>query len=393
MAAASRTVEVLVCCARERMNDLEIAHGRGSSEGAVEGPDTQGLPETRRFDPLDGHRRRAIGFPREDGHVEPDRVKLVGNVPRHILDATSVGGKAFDHEGDAQRSLSLGLGGNKRRTGYRLQSLSSPKVERNRIIDSQAMMDWRERRDLRRICISQPRGNSTRSIRWMLTLSMPQTTKLSSTESKPSKPEGSIDRSRQGSDKRKKILESAIRVFADKGYHGTRISDIARDAEIAYGLVYHYFRNKEDILDAIFLERWGGFIETVEAVTREEKPLEEKLFALAELILSSDPEQSKWLKVLIFEIQRTQRFSDPDRMRIISQLFFAISRVLRDAQAKGELRKEIDPDIACYIFIGGIDIVVTSRVLELIPVEKDEKAHYTKVARTVVDLFLHGMKS
>jgi len=222
---------------------------------------------------------------------------------------------------------------------------------------------------------------------------MSETTRPSTTGSKASNPEASNDRSRQGADKRSKILESAIRVFADKGYHGTRISDIARDAEIAYGLVYHYFKNKDDILDAIFVDRWGDFIETVEAIAGESKPLEEKLVALAELILNSDPEQSQWLKVLIFEIQRTQRFSDPDRMRIVSQLFVAITRLLREAQAKGELREEIDPDLACYIFIGGIDIVVTSRVLELIPAEEDERGHYAKVARTVVDLFLNGMKS
>lgn len=277
--------------------------------------------------------------------------------------------------------------------------------------DAHAVKGWRESHDLRRLRDSTPPGDWTGSIRWMLTLPMPETTKSTtpgskrtprprrSTESEAARAsaaeqiEASSERSRQGADKRSRILDSAIRVFANKGYHGTRISDIARDAEIAYGLVYHYFKNKEDILDAIFVDRWGGFIEAVEAVARDTKPLEEKLFALAELILSPDPEKSEWLKVLIFEIQRTQRFRDPDRMRIVSQLFVAISRILRDAQEQGELRREIDPDIACYIFIGGIDIVVTSRVLELIPAEKDEKAHYSKVAHTVVDLFLNGMKS
>jgi len=52
--------------------------------------------------------------------------------------------------------------------------------------------------------------------------------------------------------KRARILEAATRVFASRGYHGARVSDIAREAGIAYGLVYHYFRNKEEILDTIF---------------------------------------------------------------------------------------------------------------------------------------------
>jgi AcrR family transcriptional regulator len=71
-------------------------------------------------------------------------------------------------------------------------------------------------------------------------------------------PEPTSEKTLKGLDKRRLIVDAAIKVFAEKGYHGTRISDIADHAEIAYGLVYHYFKNKEEILDTIFLERWGG---------------------------------------------------------------------------------------------------------------------------------------
>jgi TetR/AcrR family transcriptional regulator, fatty acid metabolism regulator protein len=204
-------------------------------------------------------------------------------------------------------------------------------------------------------------------------------------------PQAQKERSRPGGDKRLLILDCAIRVFAEKGYHGTRISDIAKEAEIAYGLVYHYFKNKEDILDAIFLERWGGFIEAVEAIVVDGRPLEARLLAIAEVILSSYRERSEWVKVLIFEIQRSQRFADPARIKAVGQLFTAIAQMLRDGQAQGELRPDLDPDLACYIFIGGLDIVVTSRVLESIAVKGEEGAYFRQIAQTVVDLFLHGM--
>jgi AcrR family transcriptional regulator len=71
-------------------------------------------------------------------------------------------------------------------------------------------------------------------------------------------PEVTSEKTLKGLDKRRLIVDAAIKVFAEKGYHGTRISDIAHHAEIAYGLVYHYFKNKEEILDTISLERWGG---------------------------------------------------------------------------------------------------------------------------------------
>ncbi len=217
-------------------------------------------------------------------------------------------------------------------------------------------------------------------------------TSLNRWKLKPRMPQVSRQRSRQGVGKRQRILDSAIKVFAEKGYHGTRIADIARDADIAYGLVYHYFESKEEILDAIFVERWGDFFDAVKQIADDERSIEQRLLSIAELILSSYQERSEWVKVLIFEIQRTQRFSNPARMHVVGELFAVIARMLREAQKRGELRPELDSDLACYIFIGGLDIVVTSRVVDLIAVEGDAGANYAEIARTVVDLFLNGMR-
>ena len=61
-------------------------------------------------------------------------------------------------------------------------------------------------------------------------------------------------------DRRKTILRAAVEVFARKGYHGCRIADVAKEAGVAYGLVYHYFRNKEELLQLVFEAGWGGFL-------------------------------------------------------------------------------------------------------------------------------------
>lgn len=204
-------------------------------------------------------------------------------------------------------------------------------------------------------------------------------------------PEPADDKSLKGSDKRRLIVDSAIKVFAEKGYHATRISDIARDAEIAYGLVYHYFKNKEEILDTIFIERWGGFIDVVRAIADDGRCVEDKLLSIAAVTLTAYRRHPEWVKVLVFEIQRTQRFADPDRVRLVGQLFGLIARILREGQERGELRDDLDPTLACYIFVGGLDIVVTNRVLDLIEIEGDEAAYYMKIAQTVVELFLNGM--
>ena len=67
-------------------------------------------------------------------------------------------------------------------------------------------------------------------------------------------------------EKRRAILHAAVRVFADKGYQGCRIADVAKQAGVAYGLVYHYFRNKEELLESVFAEQWTIFIQAIRAI-------------------------------------------------------------------------------------------------------------------------------
>jgi AcrR family transcriptional regulator len=202
------------------------------------------------------------------------------------------------------------------------------------------------------------------------------------------------ERTRAGSDKRQLILDAAIKVFARNGYHGSRVSDIAREAGIAYGLVYHYFKNKEEILDTIFGEQWGSFLDALEVIAGGANPTEDKLLSIAGLILNAYRVRSDWVKVLVYEIQRSPRFSDPEQIRAMGRLFEIVAGILREGQERGDLRAELDPDVACFIFIGGLDIVVTGRVLGVIEIEGDarrESEYYLKVARTVVDLFLNGI--
>jgi TetR/AcrR family transcriptional regulator, fatty acid metabolism regulator protein len=192
--------------------------------------------------------------------------------------------------------------------------------------------------------------------------------------------------------KRARILDAAITVFARTGYHDARVSDIAREAGIAYGLVYHYFRNKEEILETIFEERWTGFVETVEAIAEAETRTEEKLEAIAALILGAYRIRRDWVKVFVLEIQRSSRFAEPGQLRAVGRFFQAVAKILRAGQARGELRGDIDPDVAGYVFVGGLEIVITALVLGVIrESDADPEAYPPKVARTVVEIFLRGI--
>src|ERR1700704_16437 len=88
-------------------------------------------------------------------------------------------------------------------------------------------------------------------------------------------------------DKRRIILEAAVRVFARQGFHTCRVSDIADEAGVAYGLVYHYFSSKEEILDTLFLERWDVMLEAISEVDASQRSARGKLYAIAGFIVDS----------------------------------------------------------------------------------------------------------
>ena len=102
--------------------------------------------------------------------------------------------------------------------------------------------------------------------------------------------------SEQALEKRRQILDAAVQVFAREGFYGCRVSDIADEAGVAYGLVYHYFSSKDEILDTLFLERWNLLLEAIAQVDAGDLPPREKLYEIASFIVESyrhDPELMK----------------------------------------------------------------------------------------------------
>ena len=103
-------------------------------------------------------------------------------------------------------------------------------------------------------------------------------------------------------DKRRQILDAAIRVFARQGFHATRVSDIADEAGVAYGLVYHYFKSKDQVLNELFVERWSLLLAAIEETDRGDGPPREKLAAVASFIVDSYVHDPELMKVIIVEV-------------------------------------------------------------------------------------------
>ncbi len=114
----------------------------------------------------------------------------------------------------------------------------------------------------------------------------------------------SSSRAKASADKRRLILDAAVRVFARQGFHACRVSDIADEAGVAYGLVYHYFDSKDEVLDTLFLERWNLMLDMIRDVDEQPIPVREKLAAIVSFIVDSYRHDPDLMKVIIVEVTR-----------------------------------------------------------------------------------------
>ena len=106
-------------------------------------------------------------------------------------------------------------------------------------------------------------------------------------------------------EKRQLILDAAVRVFARQGFHTCRVSDIADEAGVAYGLVYHYFSSKDQILDTLFTERWSVLLAVIAETDAQDVAAREKLRAIAAFIIDSYRHDPDLMKVIIVEVTPT----------------------------------------------------------------------------------------
>jgi AcrR family transcriptional regulator len=173
-------------------------------------------------------------------------------------------------------------------------------------------------------------------------------------------------------DKRRVILDAAVRVFARQGFHTSRVADIADEAGVAYGLVYHYFSSKEEILDTLFLERWGLMLDAIAEADAEHRSPREKLYAIAAFIIDSYRHDPELMKVIIVEVTRAANTFGRTHLAKIREAYEQIAQIVRRGQAEGVFREEIDPSFAALAFYGLIEQVLTAWIFEYAPVDEQE---------------------
>jgi TetR/AcrR family transcriptional regulator, fatty acid metabolism regulator protein len=191
-------------------------------------------------------------------------------------------------------------------------------------------------------------------------------------------------------DRRQQILDAGVRVFARQGFHSCRVSDIADEAGVAYGLVYHYFQSKDEVMNELFTERWSLLLAAIDEVDGKSVSGREKLDEVARFIIDSYRYDPELMKVIIVEVTRAANSFGQTHLPEIRKAYQSIAKIISDAQSSGEFRSDIDPLVASMWFYGAIEQLLSGWVFELIP---DGDGDFDRAREMVVETICGGLET
>jgi TetR/AcrR family transcriptional regulator, fatty acid metabolism regulator protein len=187
-------------------------------------------------------------------------------------------------------------------------------------------------------------------------------------------------------ERRRQILQAAVRAFARKGHHSCRVSDIASEAGVAYGLVYHYYASKEALLEAIFKETWGAMVETINSVEQLDEPARERVRKVTEIVLRTWKRDPELVRVLVREVTRSSQVEQETEE--IELALAALQRIVEHGQCAGEFRGDVDARLTATIWYGALEEILTGWAFGQLP---DGEEGVASAERTVVEIVVGGL--
>jgi TetR/AcrR family fatty acid metabolism transcriptional regulator len=192
-------------------------------------------------------------------------------------------------------------------------------------------------------------------------------------------------------DREKIIIDAALKVFSNKGYASTRMADIAKEAGMSYGLVYHYFENKEKLFDAIVEDWWSGFYDELEMLKQNDINTEEKLVEIIRYILKVYENKPSQLSIFVTEVSRGFVYhANSKGKEKFNKLFALCKDIMAEGQQRGYLRSDIQANYLTYLFLGSIDSFLSVLILGN---EKLSVARQRRFIDGVTKVFLYGSVS
>ena len=189
-------------------------------------------------------------------------------------------------------------------------------------------------------------------------------------------------------DKRRLLLDAATKVFAERGYHECRVGDIAAEAGVAYGLLYHYFSSKEEVLRTIFRETWTVMVETINAIEEAGGTSRDQVRRVATVVLGAWNANPDLIRLLVREVARGSHLEQ--EIQEIRLAFDALERIIRRGVASGEFRPDLHPRVASWVLYGALEEVLTGWTLSRPPESPEDVA---AAVDTVVTVLCDGFVS
>jgi TetR/AcrR family transcriptional regulator, fatty acid metabolism regulator protein len=187
-------------------------------------------------------------------------------------------------------------------------------------------------------------------------------------------------------DRRQELLDAAVRVFARKGFRAARVGDIAEEAGVAHGLLYHYFRSKDELLETIFRETWRDVLDAVRSVEETDESARDRLAGIAKIFLRAWRRDPDLVRVLVREVTRSSHVQR--RVDEIDQAFAGLERIIAHGQQEGEFRSDVDPRMVSYVFYGALEEILTGWVLGQLD---DDDEQIAAAEQTVIEVVCGGL--
>lgn len=188
--------------------------------------------------------------------------------------------------------------------------------------------------------------------------------------------------------RRRQILDAAVEVFAERGFHSSRVSDIANNAGVAYGLVYHYFDNKEEILRTIFVERWSIVLQLIEnAVADTGRPVAERLTSVISFLIDIYKQNADIVEVIVLELLHSPEFMREEVIHGFQQAFNGVADLVREGKRRGEIREDVAPETFSLFYFGGLEVAFNAVALKAFSLREIPSETF---ADTMVSFLMRG---
>ncbi len=191
-----------------------------------------------------------------------------------------------------------------------------------------------------------------------------------------------------GGGKRERILNSAMRVFASKGFFGAKVSDIADEAGVADGTIYLYFKSKDDLLISLFEEQMERVhVELARAMENAERA-PDKLRRFIRAYMQLVAENRHAAEVITIELRQSAKFMKEYRNPRFAELLKVLAGIVDEGQKKGTMRADVPPPVAARALFGALDELALMWVTG-----RGDKLDIRKVADWISDLVLQGLQA